>query len=346
MRISKFFNAVIGVFVLTSCSTTYYYADFISPSEIYIPSKIYTVGMLNRGADSTMAAAIYTNGIPIDHIKGLPQAVVQKTLSDLEAKIKKLNRFNLVPIAWDQVSHDAEQFMAEPLTSAQIDSLCDAYQVDGIVAIEGANLTIRTDGEVNVVLAMDWTGRLIRVPQFSSSQRVAYSVGWRFYDGLLLEVTDVYEQTYQHFFNRTAYNPTVAANISLEDMQLFEIATDAAEDYYNRISPHWEPGYRLYYRGNTEKLLSISRRLEYSRNWPAAAAEWVKLTNSDNLTVKFYATYNMAVASEMLGKPRLAMEWLEKAKAIKDNRRVAKYTDVLKKQILVYEVVDEQLGLD
>ena len=231
------------------------------------------------------------------------------------------------------------------MTKEQIDSICDANKVDGIVSLEGVDLSIRTDGDVNVVSAIDQNGMAIRVPEFSSNQEVSYTVAWRFYDGLQLKPIDLYQETYQMQFNRVAYDPEEASKINPDEMQIMDVAKQAAADYQNRISPHFESGYRLYYRGNTVALGNISRNLEASGDWKAAAAEWTKLINSEDENEKYYANYNMAVASEMLGRPRVAKEWLEKAIAVKDRKQALRYLDTIKKQILIYDVVNQQLGL-
>ncbi len=345
MRISTFFNAVIGVFLFAGCSSTYYYADFIYPSEVYIPSKIYAVGIMNRGADATFAAPIYTDAIAFDYIGGLPKRVADKTMTELMGNISKLDRFKIVTIPWIVKPHNGSKFMSDPFTNAEIDSICNAYKVDGIIALEGVDLSIRTDGDVNVVSAVDQYGMNVRVPEFSSNQQVSYTVGWRFYDGLQLKPIDLYQETYQMQFKRVAYDPAEASKVIPEDMQIMDIAKQAAFDYQNRISPHFETGYRLYYRGNTVAMGNISRELEARGDWKAAASAWTKLVNSEDVNEAYYANYNMAVASEMLGHPRVAKDWLEKAIAIKDRKQTQRYMDIIKKQIIIYDVVNHQLGL-
>lgn len=345
MRISTFFNAIIGVFLFAGCSSTYYYADFINPSEVYIPSKIYAVGIMNRGADATLSAPIYNDGIALDKIDGLPKNMADRTLIELNENISKLDRFRFVNIKWNVEPPNGRKFMADPFTSAEIDSLCDLYKVDGIISLEGVDLSIRTDGDVNVVSAIDQYGMNVRVPEFSSNQQVSYTVGWRFYDGLQLKPIDLYQETYQMQFNRVAYDPAEASKVNPDDMQIMDIAKSAAFDYQNRISPHFETGYRLYYRGNTVALGNISRQLEADGDWKAAAAKWTQLVDSKDEKESYFANYNMAVASEMLGHPRVAKDWLEKAMAIKNQKQAMRYMEILKKQIVIYDVVDHQLGL-
>jgi|SRR5690554_6190072 len=345
MRIKLFFNVVFLSLVLAACNTTYYYSEFIQPSQVYIPAKTYAVGVLNRGASSEMTTPIYTDGVPYEYIEGIPKKAAERTLEELKKDIDILKRFQLIDIPWEGKLRDPRKFMEDPLTSAEIDSLCDVYQVAGIIALEGVDLTIRTQGDVNIITVNDALGMPVQVPEFSNRQEVSYTTAWKFYDGYSLSAIDSYQETYQRVFNRVADTPKDASRIDAQKMQLMDVVVDAARDYYQRVSPFWREGYRLYYRGGSVELYNISQNLEYSGDWKAAAAGWLELTRSNDEKVKRFAMFNMAVASEMLGSPKLAKEWLLKSMEIKKTKNANRYLETINRQIIVYEVVDKQLGI-
>lgn len=345
MRIKLFINVGILLLVLAGCSTTYYYSEFIQPSRTYIPAKIYAVGVLDRGASAQMATPIYTDGVPFEYIKGIPQKASAKTIEALKKEMEDLGRFKLIDIPWERELRDQRKFQEEPLTAAEIDSLCEKFQVAGIIALEGVELTIRTQGEVNVVATNDEFGNPVRIPEFTNRQEASYTAAWRFYDGYSLSAIDSYQETYQRDFNRVAYSAGDAAQIDAQNLQLMDVVKEAAEDYYRRVSPHWVEGFRAYYRGGSEEMNRISYNLEYNRNWEEAAANWLKLTESNDLKIKQYSTFNMAVASEMLGRPKVAKEWLLKSMEVKKTKKAEEYLETINRQIVIYEVVDKQLGL-
>lgn len=345
MRIKLFLNVAFLSLVLGGCNTTYYYSEFIQPSQAYIPAKIYAVGVLNRAASPEMTTPIYTDGVPYEHIKGIPQKAGDKTIAALKKDMDVLQRFKLIDIPWEGKMRDPRKFMEEPLTSAEIDSLCDVYQVGGIIALEGVDMTIRTQGDVNVITVNDELGTPVQIPEFSNRQEVSYTAAWKFYDGYSLSAIDTYQETYQRIFNRVAYTPTEAGQIDPQEMQLMDVVFEAARDYYERVSPYWREGYRLYYRGGSTELYNISQNLEYNEDWKAAAAAWLDLTRSDDEKVKRFAMFNMAVASEMLGSPKVAKDWLLKSMDIKKTKNTEKYLETINRQIVVYEVVDKQLGI-
>ncbi|MCA1764051.1 MAG: DUF6340 family protein [Flavobacteriales bacterium] len=301
--------------------------------------------VINRAAGDENTAAIYVEGVPVNFIPGLPEMAARKTINSLEYEVENLERFRFVAIDWDNSERDDKDFAAPAFSAEEIDSLCAAYEVDGLLSIDGLELVIRTNGEVNVVSVSDEAGRMIQVPEFTQRQEISMTPLWRFYDGLSLQVIDEYQKTYQGVFNESTLNPNEQGDVNLSEGSLIDISVIAAHDYHNRISPHWEPGQRLYYRGNTNELLSISSDLEYTGDWEAAAKEWMKLTTANDDKVRYFATYNMAVASEMLGRPKTAKTWLQKAREIDDKKQVSRYMEIIDQQILIYDVVDRQLGV-
>jgi len=340
----RFFNAFILLFVLSGCGATYHYAEFIKPSKSYIPSKVYYIGVINRAANKNTTTSIKVNDIPYDYVKGLPLRAANKTIENWKKQVEEIGRYKIVNITWDLNNRDPKKFSARSFTAQEIDSLCDWHEVDGILSLDGIEMTINTSGEVEVISTTDDAGMPVRVPEFTRQQEVALTVLWRFYDGYTLQKANEYQESYRRFFNHLSSSPEENINEDT-DLSLEGIAQVAALDYAQQVAPYWEEDHRLYYRGHTNKLLVTSDNLEYNSNWERAAKEWKELVNSDDEKERYYARYNMAVASEMLGRPRAGKEWLIKAKEVNHTKQVDKYMEILERQILIYDVVDRQLGL-
>jgi hypothetical protein len=343
MAMKYFLNGALCFFLCVSCTTTYHFADFIRPSDVYIPSSIYRIGVLNRGALPSDDAPIYVDGIPIEYLRGVPKSVSDKTLVFLKKEIDELGRFEVIPLSWEPTERVSREVVRAPFTLSQIDSICNTYQLDGFIAIEGVDLMVKTSGEVNVVSANTPDGRMVRVPEFTSQQEVDYNIVWRFYQARSDELLDMLDETYDAFSNQVSYTPQL--NEGFDESLAFDmVAAKAAYAYHNRVSPYWEGDYRLYYRG-PGALITVAYDLDITGNWEKAAQEWLALTTDNSLKVKYGAMYNMAVASEMLGRPKIAKEWLVKAKAVDDTKQVKKYMEQIDRQILIYDVIDQQLGL-
>lgn len=336
-------NVALCVFLCASCTSTYHFADFIKPSDVYIPSSVYRIGVLNRGAMSSDDAPIYVDGIPIEYLRGVPKSVSDKTLVFLKKEIDELGRYEVVPINWEPTEKVSREMVRSPYTVSQIDSICDTYQLDGFIAIEGVDLLVKTSGEVDVVTANTPDGRMVRVPEFTSQQEVDYNIVWRFYQRGNAELLDVLDATYDAYSNQVSFTPQL--NEEFDESLAFDlVAAKAAHEYHNRVSPYWEGDYRLYYRGPGD-LVNVAYDLDITGNWEKAAQDWLKLTTDEMPKIQYGAKYNMAVASEMLGRPKIAKDWLIKAKAVDDTKQVKKYMEQIDRQILIYDVIDRQLGL-
>lgn len=343
MPMKQFLNVALCFFLCASCNTTYHFADFIMPSDVYIPSSLYRVGVLNRGAVASDDAPIYIDGIPVEYLRGVPKSVSDKTLVLLKKEIEDLGRYEVVLVNWEPLEKVSREMVRAPYNRFQIDSICDTYQLNGFISIEGMDLMVKTSGEVNVVSATTPDGMPVRVPEFTSQQEVDYNIVWRFYQRGTDKPLDVLDESYNAFSNQTSYTPQL--NEDFDASVAFDmVAAEAAHAYHNRVSPYWEGDYRLYYKGPGD-LISIAYELEVTGNWEKAAQQWLSHTTDNFEKVQYGAKYNMAVASEMLGRPKVAKEWLLKAKAVDDTKQVQKYMEQLEKQILIYDVIDRQLGL-
>ncbi len=338
-------NAMMGIFLLSGCGTSYYYAEFIQPSKVYVPAKVYRLGVVNRAVTAQTDAVIYTQGIPFESIRGLPLKAVDKTIQELIKNNEVLSRFDLITFSLPPRFMGGKQFMSEQLSIEQVDSICRTLNLDGFASIDGAELSIRTKGEVQVVNVTDDFGQIVRVPEFNNESQITYSIGWRLYDNNYKVLTDTYQETYQRIFTSVAYSESEALQMGIDNLTMSQVAYLAGADYYTRIAPHWKEDFRLYYQTGSEAMYRIAQNLEYDGNWEEAARKWKDLTDYFDDKVAFRAQYNLAVAAEMMGNPREAREWLLKAMAIKDTKQAHRYMTTIEKQILVYDVVNLQLGI-
>ncbi len=327
--------------ILLSCSSTYYYADFLVPSEVYVPSNVKRLGLLNRGAGQRDASPIYIDGVPVEYFGGVGKAVGDQTLNVLATANLNLNRYQTVLVPLDGYVTDDRKVVQDQLSQHVVDSICEANYLDGLVSIDGIDISIRTSGEINVVPTTDQFGNVVRVPEFSQDQEITYQVSWRFYQAGDVDLIDSFSDEYRRITTTVSYARENDSRERLpEDFEV--VAKMAAYDYMRRISPHWKEDYRLYYQGG-ESLSRISSNLDYNANWEEAASQWIALTNSEDLNTRYMAMYNMAVASEMIGNPRLAKDWAVKAKAVKHTKQVDKYLEIIDRQILIYDVLEYQL---
>ncbi len=339
-------NVFLFIFLLTGCSTTYHYAEFIKPSNQYIPSSIYVVGVFDRSGAMEKTCAVFTDGIPYEQIEGVPGKTAELTIENLKKLTEDMGRFKMVVIDTTVVFRNQDEFETISLTANEITDVARRYGLDAVLTLDGSEMRIRTSGNINVVTVNDESGMPVQVPEFSKESQVDLTLKWRFFDGESGQKIDEYQETYERFFGRVAYSEEDIKAFKKEDINLLDIASQAAYDYFERISPHWEEDYRIYYAGGSTELINISQELMATGNWEKAATRWKKLTTSEDLKVQHKACFNMALASELIGQPSIAEEWITKAMTLNPNSRTRNYAETIEKQQLVYRVVNSQLGLD
>ncbi|HKK38136.1 MAG TPA: DUF6340 family protein [Cryomorphaceae bacterium] len=339
-------NAVFLLILLSGCNTTYHYTEFIKPSNRYVPSSVYIVGVAQRSTTPKTVCPVYTNGIPYDELEGVPYKSAKLTIENLEKLCEDIGRFKFVEIQVANSVVSDEQFASRPLTQEEIKSLSEEYNLDGIISLDGHDMLIRTSGSVNVVSVTDGSGMPTQVPEFSKESEVSMSLLWRFYDSATGQILDEYQENYERVFGRVAYTEEEIQEFKEEDMRLMDVAGMAAYDYFKRISPHWEPDYRQYFNLGSPELVEIAENLERTGDWEEAAKAWRKLTDSEDAKVSHRSSFNMALASEIMGQPRVAIEWITRAKMINPSKKTLKYADLLDRQLLIYEVVNSQLGIE
>lgn len=336
---------VVAVLLLSSCGTSYYYSEFIHPSKIYVPADVYRLGVVNRAVNAQSAAIISVNGVPAEEIKGVPLAAVAKTMDELLKNNEEIGRYDMLRFSLPQRFSTGRGFMRDALSAQQVDSICRALQLDGFASIEGAEVNIKTRGTVDVVTAIDESGFPMRVPEFSNESTITFTVAWRLYDNRYGVLADTYQESYNRIFTAVAFSEQEALQRGLEDLSMKQVAYLAGADYYTRIAPHWKEDFRVYYQTGSEAFYLVSKNLEIDGNWELAASRWKEFTDHADDKIAYRAHFNLAVASEMLGNPREARDWLNKAAAIKKTKNLKRYMAILDRQILVYDVVNRQLGI-
>lgn len=330
--------------LFSACGTSYYYAEFIQPSGTYIPSKVRHVGVVNLSSTPALTATVRTNG-SAEQVTRITDMLANRTVNALKLRLVDIGRY--VPMLMTQPGYalKGDGFKAPFLSPHIVDSLCRAYGLEGIIALEGVQVTVDTRGEVGVTSVSDPSGTPVQMPEFSSESQVTYTVMWRFYDNVRSIVADTHQDTHQMTFTKVAYSEQALQEARRDESILSDVALFAAETYFERISPHWKQDYRTYYQSGSDEFYNIAMQLDMDGDWESAAAKWMNFIDHPEKKLAYRSNFNMAVASEMLGNPREAREWLEKAIAIKDTQEAFKYMRQIEKQILILDVVHVQLGL-
>jgi hypothetical protein len=338
---------LVSVPLFAGCGTSFYYAEFIYPSQIYVPADLYKIGIVNHATSPNDAAPVYnSSGEIVDYLKGLPLTTAAKVVEAIEKENKAMDRYEISQFDWDNALMPGAIKPGSEITLAQADSICLWELVDGLIIAEGVYLTVDAKGQRAETDLVDSEGRIMRVPEFTLNTKLNLTMRWRFYDYVRKAFIDDYEETYDFTIQNIFYTEKEALEFSPGEVSLNELASIAAVDYYARIAPFWMEDFRLYYQTGNEAMYRIATELEFDGDWKKAGLAWKELIDDPDEKVAHRARFNMAVANEMLGMPVDAKIWLQQAEEIKVTKDTGKYMERLEKQILLYEVVSRQLRID
>lgn len=113
-------------------------------------------------------------------------------------------------------------------------------------------------------------------------------------------------------------------------------------DYASRILPVWQDSERLLYALGPGDF-SSGYELAKEGNWEKAVESWKPFVNHHEQEMRSRASYNMAVASEMMGNIDLALEWANKSYAIKNKSHVLNYISLLKRRQQDFQKLQRQM---
>ncbi len=345
MMKKRLFAVFLVLTMLSGCGTSLYYAEFIYPSKVFIPAELYKVGYVNRAGAPGETAPIFRDGEVIDYAPGIVHRTTAKVANAIEAENESMGRYNVTRIDWDRKNNAGSLKADNEITAAQADSICLWELVDGVIIAEGAEMELNVRGDFEMVTVTDDAGNMVRVPEFTAKSVVTLTMRWRFYDYVAKKFLDDYEQTYTYTLSNITYSEEEAMSLNPRDVSTLDLANIAAVDYYARIAPYWMEDYRVYYQTGNSEMYRIATDLEYDGDWEKAAKAWTELSDDSNDKVSHRARFNLAVAAEMLGQPKMAKTWLERAKEVRETKESERYMKRLEDQILLHEVVMRQLGL-
>ncbi len=117
----------------------------------------------------------------------------------------------------------------------------------------------------------------------------------------------------------------------------------------SRMIPSWLPVERLYYRSKNLEMMK-AEKFALDQDWLKAAEIWNQQTKNKNYRIAAKASFNMALACEMEGKPDVAITWLVKSYSVlprnnEDHRAICQqYVNILALRKKEIERLEEQIS--
>lgn len=337
------FSALLFAFILLAeACTTSKTIRVMKPADIDVSKDVKKIVVVNRykpkgkNAWMNVLEGLFTGEMIMADRRGVDQA-----MNGVVDGLRDSDRYTVI-VSNEQLEGNGMGFFPAPLTQAQIASLCTKYGADAVLAVEAFDSDVRIVTEQKSRTEKQ-NGKDVNVIYFDANENVNLTIGWRLYakGGGLIDQYQMYKTMYFNGQGKTAQE-AIARTVFPVDA-VMRTGFEGGKVYGMRIAPAWVLTSREFY-GSGSKGMRRAKQMAKRDDWANAAIEWKSLTKSDKKRVAMHATYNMAVAAEMMGDYNLALEWARKAADRMGSKKANNYIYVLKDRMADIDRLNNQLA--
>ena len=339
----RLITLVLIALLLGSCKTTVSYSG-LRPADVNLPTGIKSVVLLNRYKASrqnswmNIVEGIFTGEILFADKRGVEQA-----LSGLQQRLQSGPKYTIA-IANEQYAGTGTGILPPPLNQGDIGALCSKYNADAVIALEAFDSNIAVTSEQKTRKRTEG-GKTFEEVYFEAYENVRITMGWRLYLKSSGAVFDQHQMTTNRGFSSTGKTPELARRALLFPVDaIMQTGFQGGDAYGVRVAPSWVWYSRqIYTRANRRHSMKQAKFMARRGDWEDAALVWEKLSTSSSPKVAKRATYNRAVAAEMMGNYEEALTWARKA-ANRYNLRIAdRYIYMLNDRMDEMQRLDQQM---
>lgn len=338
----RFSALLIALLLLAGACTTSKTIRVMRPADIDVSKDVKKIVVVNRykpkgkNAWINVLEGFFTGEMILADRKGADQAI-----NGVVDGLRDSHRYSII-VSNEQLEGNGMGFFPAPLTTTQINNLCVKYKADAVLAVEAFDSDVKIITEQRTRTEKQ-NGKDVNVPYFVANENVNLTIGWRLYTktGGMLDQHQMYKTM---FFNGEGATPQAAIARTLFPVDAVSRAGfEGGRVYGGRIAPAWVLTSREFY-GSGSRGMKRAKRMALRDDWANAAVEWKSLTKSDKSRVAMRATYNMAVAAEMMGDYNMALEWARRAADRMGSRKANNYIYILKGRMADIDRLNNQLA--
>jgi len=337
-----FMSLIINV--LSSCVTSSILVNVQRPADITIDKDIQNVVVVNRSRPSkdNLAGNIVEGLISGEGI-GADRKGAEYCVEGLAGMLNNSERFSLKNEEVIELRGTGTSSFPIPLSWNEVKSICGSYDGDALLMLETFDSDSRVLIGPPVARTRKVKGIKVKELRYPATLIIEVESGWRIYDVIKERIID--ENKYIEIKEFNAWGSSVEQaqfNLPSKRIAIKQAGIHAGEKYGFRISPIWLKMNRTYYIGKHEDLKNAKQYVK-SGDWDAAIEIWLPLTEYDDLKIANRAAFNMALASEIKGNLKIAIDWAKKAKKI-GNKKAYNYINVLTRRVMDEEKLKQQLN--
>jgi len=331
------FKIVAQIFVISmlffSCqSMNNLTMNVTEPAQVYIPSTIKSIGLLNRSLASE-------KNKPLDDIdkilsiegKKLDIEGANYTLQGIKDVLEKDEQYSDVTfIVTDKIENPGLGIFPSALPWETINMLCQENNIDAIVTLSFYDTDANVSYKTRTVEQLNAFGISIPMIQHEATINTNIKAGFRIYDNINKIIRDEIITDQWITSVGKGINPMKAIEaIAGRKEALLQTSTKIGQDYVSRTYPFKIRVTRQYYVKGTENF-EIGKRRAQTGDWDGAAELWEQEINNPKGKIAGRACYNMAIINEINGNLEVAKNWASKAYTDYEDKNALRYLNVLK----------------
>lgn len=322
--------------LLISCSTQRQFTtiDILQPSIATFDKSINKLLLVNNSSTQPYDKGHYTfittgkvtnETIPFDSAAIFCLASVKEHLAEKEF-------FEHIKLLDKSIQHSRDFYHPQTLTRQQIHSLCQKYQVDGILSLDQILLRDEkadSDGyvAVDMYLYTNWSIHTLEKTK-KNVQRLEFadSLSWEsIHKQNLPNITDF----------------------------MVDMCITSGKNIADKLIPFWEQQDRYFFVPHNKTMRQAMDSVSH-QNWNGAINTWKKIIRSTNNKKLIYqATNNIAISYEIIGEIEKAIQYTEQSLEIyskaqpnkqENINEIKNYLKFLKQRKINIKLLDKQLS--
>ncbi len=330
--------------VLSSCVTSSVLVNVQRPADITINKDIQNVVVVNRSRPSKdNLAGNIIEGLMSGEGIGADRKGAEYCVEGLAGMLNNSERFSLKNEGEIELKGTGTSSFPIPLAWNEVKSICGSYDGDALLVLETFDSDSRVLLGPPVVRTRKVKGIKVKELRYPSTLIMEVESGWRIYDVNKEKIIDENKYLEIKEFNAWGSSAEQAQfNLPSKRIAIKQAGIQAGEKYGFRISPIWLKVNRTYYIGKHEDLKN-AKEYVIRKDWDSAIEIWIPLTEYEDLKIANRAAFNMALASEIKGSLKTAIDWAKKAQKL-GNKKAYNYINVLTSRLVDEEKLKQQLN--
>jgi len=335
-----------GLIYLSACSPSVG-IQVLQPAQLVIPDHVNTIAIIDRSKPSSGWATAALNLLN-DNALFQDRNGRVKAVEGLTKTLTQTPRFAVKSTTVELNGSETGTSMLAPIDWRDIERICQDYKVDAVAAIEmfePRNDIRITKGEVTEKK----DGKEIKRTEFTANRMMNLRFGWRLYDPQSRQVLDEYVITKNATHTgKGETEKSARTNLSSGTTCVEDLSLQAGNEYGKRIAPTWITVHRTYFSSGDgvfkEPMKQAVRDVETAQ-WLKAEDIWAPIAaQKDDKKSAGKATYNLALANEVLGKLETALVFANSAYSDYAVSEAKDYIEILKQRISDSDRLKTQLN--